>query len=181
MKEFTKEERLQKRIEILNKIITEMESENLQLTKEQLLQIGKGEKTVYDFFPELKEKVLPMSWGEIGLIDGWVIDDNDSEVYIVKGTHTTPDARSTFATENQVRSALAIAQLSQLMKVWCGDWKADWMSYESKYAIVFFKDGIEQVDCVNAAHFLAFPTADLCDRFLEAHRGLIEEYFLMYK
>lgn len=75
----------------------------------------------YEGYGELMER-----WKDLEYITGWFVETNEV-------THLTNDAAvcptfdgdymDTFATENQARSALAMAQLSQLMlRVW-GDWR----------------------------------------------------------
>lgn len=126
---------------------------------------------------ELEDK---MAWSKLSLINGYYIDA-DSAIECEYNVATRLDHRNIFATLNQAKSALAMAQLSQLMKHVNGDWKPDWSNQVTKYVIVYEKQSIETTWYVSLAAFLAFPSANIRDKFLKDHLDLINEYFLMYK
>lgn len=141
----------------------------VELSTEQLQQLGVEEKRV-------------KKWDDIGRIKGWYIDEYSS-IYNCTGYSSDATNKNIFATENQARSALAIAQLAQLMKHVNVDWKPDWNdSRQVKYTIeIMYQDVIDIYARDTTRMFIAFPTFDVAKQFLEDHRALIEEYFLMYK
>ena len=64
------------------------------------------------------------------------------------------------------------------MKEYNNGWVADWGSAtERKYVIERSNNRIENNFYFNAYRFLAFPTKELCDKFLNNFRDLIEIYF----
>lgn len=130
------------------------------------------------YIEEIKEKELPKSWEELGGVHGYYIStDSELEMGVVSDINN----QNTFATKNQARSALAMAQLSQLMKVYNDGWVPDWSDNESKYVINYFDHYIDRDYVLHSASFLAFKTEALCTLFLENFPDLIKEYFLMYK
>jgi len=69
-------------------------------------------------------------------------------------------------------------KLYLLMKAYKGDWVADWGDdHQYKYVIRGFNNGIQDYVWRNTYYFLAFPTKELCDKFLNNFRYLIEIYF----
>ena len=69
-------------------------------------------------------------------------------------------------------------KLYLLMKEYNGEWVADWGdSEERKYIIDRTENNIKPYIFRTSYAFLAFPTADLRDKFLNNFRDLIEIYF----
>ena len=131
---------------------------------------------------EIKEMKKPKritKWEDLGEIEGYIITSycNIRPYKCLTGDVT----KYLFATENQARSALAMSQLSQLMKHVNRDWKPDWSDDGIKYTIEFIGNRINTSWLKSCANFLSFPTEKIRDQFLEDHRSLIEDYFLMYK
>lgn len=144
-----------------------------------------GKSTKIELTPEQAETLGLVTkevkrWKDLGGITGWVVM-TFSKIAHVNDAYSTDIDRNVFATKNQARSALAMAQLSQLMKHVNEDWSPDWSSSTYKYAIYFINGRVHADSFINNAHFLAFPTEEIRNRFLENHRELIEEYFLMHK
>lgn len=142
----------------------------IQLTEEQVKQVKEA--------MEPKEKKI--TWEELESFDGYypfangVIQKKQNNIKV------------TFKTENQARAAIAMAKLSHLMahEYYNGDWKPDWADWEIKYIIEYdgAKNDFASVEdkCCHA-HFLAFKDKETRDRFLDHHREMIEEYFLLYQ
>lgn len=128
-------------------------------------------------FPELRKKQLPKSWEDLEEIKGWYVDP-ESEVIPINSLPTTNDNELLFKTQNQAKSAIAMAKLSQLMAVYNGDWVADWdKQYENKYCINSIRNVI-CIDCFQTTkHFLAFKDRETAEEFLNNFRKDIETYF----
>ena len=127
-------------------------------------------------FPELGKKALPKSWEELGGFDGfWVYSDFDKILIkpAANCTKNNPSNKNVFATKEQAEASIALAQLSQLMKVYNGDWVADWSDENLKY-IIYFENNkiISGVNC-NVQRFLSFKDAETRDLFLENFSDLI--------
>ena len=77
-----------------------------------------------------------------------------------------------------VRKQDAERKLYLLMKAYKGDWVADWGdNTERKYVIERRNNRIDNNSYFSAYNFLAFPNAELRDKFLNNFRDLIEIYF----
>ena len=127
---------------------------------------------------ELGIKKELKSWEELGIFDGFYID---SVCCIVKTLENSPtyDMRDIFATKKQAQSALAMAQLSQLMADLGDECDVDWGDWCVKHTIV------REYDCLVCSfehgcyQFLAFKTESVRDAFLEKHEELIKQYFMI--
>lgn len=127
---------------------------------------------------ELVEPELPDSWLNIGKIAGYYVSDH-SEIYKNTEKTTSESHQNLFATEKQAKSALAMAQLSQLMKVYNGDWNPNWRGQENKYIIMPHSNTIHKGDRNFQQYFLAFKSKELRDKFFDNFQDLIKQYFMI--
>jgi hypothetical protein len=145
---------------------------------ELLLNISNNEELqsfAKELYPELGKKQLPKSWEELSTIDGWYFDShcNIDNVISLSATRTN---KSVFATEEQAEAAIAMAQLSQLMKVYNDGWEADWSDYSQlKYCIGFERENLEIDNWIDYRHFLAFKDEETAELFLENFTELIKQ------
>ena len=151
----------------------------IELTQEQVKALAQGVVPT-----ELKEQAeaalpksrVPDSWRELKEIKGYWLD-GDSNIHSADCINA-PRHRNIFATKSQAKSALAAAQLSQLMKATNGDWVLDWEDIRTaKYCIRRYANRIEGVDWKGTYSLLAFPSAELRDEFMTKHEALIKQYF----
>lgn len=87
--------------------------------------------------------------------------------------------RGTYKTKKQAKSALAYAQLTQLMALpeYNGDWVPDWRNDEIKYIIRRYSGDIE-INCYSKTyHHISFKSSEIRDKFLENNLDLLKEYF----
>lgn len=120
----------------------------------------------------------------------------DNEKNTISGYYTYTDSRITysedhsntkenynlFATKKQAKSALAMAQISQIMAnderfggvvtddEWCGD---NW-----KYVIIKINNDLE-ISGSYRYEYLAFHTEEQANLFLEENEDLIKDYYMM--
>ncbi len=128
-------------------------------------------------YPELAKKELPKKWEELENIKGWYISSY-SQIFNTVDRRVFPQNYKVFDTENQAKSALAMAKLSQLMGDYNDGWVADWSNEgECKYCIVFVSGSVEISFIYSTKHFLAFKTEELAKEFLSNFREDIETYF----
>ena len=110
------------------------------------------------------------------LVSGWYLGSDS----VFKETHEDNTNRSTFKTEKQAKSALAYAQLTQLMALpeYNGDWNPDWeKETEDKYVIRRIKNNVVQ-DVFTTSYFhLAFKSYKIAGKFLKNNLDLLKEYF----
>lgn len=144
------------------------------------------DQVLFTNFPELNRV---NSWKELGGIRGWYVSSgSDIQEYddFTNGggiASTKSSNKNIFAFENQARSALAEAQLSQLMlNVW-GDWRPKWneRGREECVCICPYEDRHIIQTFYGRSYFLAFPTYEMAGEFYGTHKELIKEYFLKYQ
>ena len=85
-----------------------------------------------------------------------------------------------FKTKKQAASALAYAQLTQLMVLPCynGDWKPNWGDPDQiKYCIERLKNDIVKLDFICCFNFLAFKSEKVRDAFFYNHIDLIKQFY----
>ena len=130
---------------------------------------------------ELGIKKELKSWEEIGRTDGYCIDQRTGGVigFIAASTNYKHN-KTVFATKKQAQSALAMAQLSQLMADLGDECDVDWMDDdEMKFTIGRTKDRLNRNYSFESFRFLAFKTESVRDAFLEKHEELIKQYFMI--
>jgi hypothetical protein len=124
-------------------------------------------------FPEFGKKTLPKSWEEFERISGFFIDAS-SFICNVTDISVKEHNKNVFATREQAEASIALAQLSQLMKVYNDGWVADWNKYEqTKYTLTFDTNKIIKTEHGNISRFLNFKDAETRDLFLENFSDLI--------
>lgn len=91
----------------------------------------------------------------------------------------TTDGRCIFKAKKQAASALAYAQLTQLMALPCynGDWTPDWDDpSQTRYCITRMRYDIVKLDYSGYFSFLAFKSEKVRDEFYHNHMDLIEQF-----
>ena len=125
-------------------------------------------------FPELGIKPLPKTWEELDEINGFFID-NSSSIDPSGECSTCEDNKNIFATKEQAEASLALAQLSQLLKVYRNNWVPYWEDSKRKYCIYFESNLIVTTFFIASNHFLSFQDEKTRNLFLENFRDLIEQ------
>ena len=110
-------------------------------------------------------------------ISGWYLGSDD----VFKETNEENTDKSTYKTEKQAKSALAYAQLTQLMALpeYNGDWVPDWDSCSDKFIIGRYSTGFDvDCDCLTKQYYpISFKSKAIRDKFLENNYDLLKEYF----
>lgn len=130
-------------------------------------------------FKKIGPPPLSKSWEELGEIVGYHIDSfscvQKSEFF----WDCNNSNRNLFATEEQARASIALAQLTQLREVYRGGWKPDWEDMNNKYVIRKTHNSFQIDFFKSTPHFLAFQSGEIRDEFLKNFRDLIEEASLL--
>ena len=103
----------------------------------------------------------------------------DIKLYNSDIRSATSREKALFKTEKQAASALAYAQLTQLMALPCynGDWTPNWDdSNQEKYCITRMKYDIVKLDYSGYFSFLAFKSEKVRDEFYHNHMDLIRQF-----
>ena len=103
----------------------------------------------------------------------------DIRLYNIDIRSATSREKALFKTEKQAASALAYAQLTQLMALPCynGDWTPNWDDpNQEKYCITRMKYDIVKLDYSGYFSFLAFKSEKVRDEFFNNHMDLIKQF-----
>lgn len=136
-------------------------------------------------FSCIKFKPIQKRWRDDNnvIISGYYIN-KDSKIIYVPELWNVSDAYNTFATEKQVKSALAMARISQIMAnderfggvITDKEWK---YGNSCKYVIGRENNNIWTDSIYNVYYFLAFHTAEQRDLFLEENEDLVRDYLCL--
>jgi hypothetical protein len=146
---------------------------------ELLLTISNNEELqafAKELYPELGKKQLPESWEELQEIEGYYLDSDSNVKDANTGFSTHKRNKNVFANKEQAEASIAMAQLSQLMKVYNDGWEADWNNYNQlKYCIGFTRENLEIDNWIDYRHFLAFKDEETAELFIENFKELIKQ------
>lgn len=160
-----------------------METKELKIIPPKGYEIDKENST----FECIKFKPEPKRWRDTNsVVSGYYLSGNHirctpSDFY---PTEWDCSNRSVFATEKQAKSALAMAQISQIMAndkrfggvVTDEEWHCD---SSFKYTIERRNNKIQACSCCKSYSFLAFHTTEQMDLFLEENEDLIKDYLML--
>ena len=154
---------------------------SLETAKRWYEQGGEFKEMALSAFTEAELNMVRNEWEDriiaygTKLVSGWYLGSDS----VFKEKHEDNTNRSTFKTEKQAKSALAYAQLTQLMALpeYNGDWVPDWNDYEFKYIIRRYRNGLDTDDSSKTHHHISFKSAEIRDKFLENNYDLLKEYF----
>lgn len=113
-------------------------------------------------------------------IYGYLIDSDDSEVCgFEENFRASFGSKCCFKTEKQAKSALAYAQLTQLMALpeYNGDWVPNWSDDNTKFIIRRCGNQIDFDFYTKTYYPISFKKAEIRNRFLKNNLDLLKEYF----
>ena len=161
-----------------------METRNVKITLETAKrwyeQGGEFKEMALSAFTEAELNPIRNEWESkfIGKEIVGVYIAPDSCIYKMDGICHYSE-KGTYKTEKQAKSALAYAQLTQLMALpeYNGDWVPDWNDDNAKFVIRRFGNEIDLIHYLSPYHPISFKTAKIRDKFLENNLYLLKEYF----
>ncbi len=146
------------------------------------MEIDKDRSTFEEVFFKHKEKEYPIIWGELETVNGFYVEEDSSiSEYRCSVLSIKENNKNIFETKQQAKASLALAQLTQLLKAYNGDWRPNWSDgYEPKYVINYVS--VLEVNKTYTKHnLLAFYSEKVADLFLQNFKKLIKEaYPLLY-
>lgn len=164
----------------------EMKEKSITLTLEQAQKMYKKSPEMDELLlanfskEELEKPELPKSWNDLQSISGYFIALSDGDVLPCEHLSTHDRNRNVFTTLKQAQSALAMAQLSQLMKEYNDGWDPDWDDVQQyKFAIKRYRNQIFTESASVSHYFLVFKTKKLRDEFLKNFEPLIKQYYMI--
>jgi hypothetical protein len=144
---------------------------------ELLLTISNNEELqafAKELYPELGKKQLPKSWEDLEKIKGCYVDRYSYVKHTDSDCFTNENNKKVFATKEQAEASIAMAKLSQLMKVYNDGWEPDYLDEKAKYGIGYFGEILKVVIIYSTRNFLTFKDQETAVLFLENFRELIE-------
>ena len=127
----------------------------------------------------------PKSWEDAfigGSICGYLVNVLSDVKEVKVGRFASYVAKKVFKTENQAKSALAYAQITQLMALPCynGDWIPDW---ENRNEVKYFPYRANNIILSGIVYtefqHITFKSYNIYKDFLENHEDLLRQYFQM--
>lgn len=88
-----------------------------------------------------------------------------------------PDNKNVFLNEKYAKSALALAQISQLLPYY--DTDVYWGTLDPKYCICRVKKELAILPFAKHYHILAFNTEDEAERFLKHNEQLVKDFYML--
>lgn len=123
-----------------------------------------------------KKKVEVNCWENLKRVTGVYITDSSCIVPAAVGL-VKPHNHNVFLDEKYAKSALALAQISQLLPYY--DTNVDWTSDDHKYCIERIGDGIEIGAWMHRYCVLAFNTESEAYRFLKHNEQLVKDFYML--
>jgi hypothetical protein len=118
---------------------------------------------------------LIANWMDLNEVNGYYID-SFSHIEVYENRPVTAENKNVFTTANQAKSALAKAQLTQLLKSYFSGWN----NHLDNYAIFPQLNDGEFTPYYGIAvlpQFLAFRSREKAQLFYEQHKELIHSYW----
>lgn len=130
-----------------------------------------------DVLKLIKEPNYPKSWEDLESVEGWFFDFYSRKFH---NNSTAPISvnKNLFKTEKQAESALAYAQLSQLVAEMNGDWQPNWNDcMQDKYTIERENNFLMRSTRTQRFVPLAFKTEEARDFSFKHHKELWNKYY----
>lgn len=130
----------------------------------------------------LKKKPKYPKWEELKRISGYYIKCgfNISELNEFNVHDAKHFNKNVFLTKKHAKSALATAQISQLMPYYGGEiTNEEWADSSFKYVINRNYNKINTTVCFNIYYLLAFHTEEQRDEFLKNNEQLVKDYLMI--
>ena len=146
----------------------------VKITPPEGYEVDKEKSTFSEIVFKKLEPNLPMSWEELGVIEGYCISAC-SNISLLFRTNAIDANRNIFPTEEEAKAMLAMAQLCQLRDRWNDGWKANWKDDTVNYCIILFENHLAKDSYYRTNRPMVFKTEELRDKFMETFKDLLEE------
>lgn len=126
-----------------------------------------------------KKKSKYLKWEDLKSVKGYYID-KDSKIYEMAVYFGPTDSKHIFISKKHAKSALAMAQISQLLPYYGGEiTDEEWLEGKTKYTIE--KNGKKACGDkrVGTYMLLAFHTEEQRDEFLKNNEQLVKDYLMI--
>lgn len=124
-----------------------------------------------------KKKNEVNCWEDLKRVTGVYITDNSRFNPVVASGLVVPQNQNVFLNEKYAKSALALAQISQLLPYY--DTDVYWKNNDFKYCIIRTGKDIIIDKRRYLYHVLAFNSLSEAKRFLEHNEQLVKDYYML--
>ena len=151
-------------------------------TKEIRIQVPEGyeidrENSSYERIVFKKKEATIYSWEDLKKIEGYYINTNSNIAYSGGLLGPFKEHKNVFLDRKHVKSALALAQISQLLPYY--DSNVNWDRSTIKHCIVRMGNKI-YIDTWQSLYSpLAFNSREEAKRFLKYNEQLVKDYFML--
>lgn len=152
-----------------------MESEEIKIEIPKGYEIDTEKSTFENIV--FKKKPVVNCWADLPKVSGVLIMNTSSEIYAAGDFPTRFSNKNVFLNEKYAKSALAFAQISQLLPYY--DSKVNWNKYGEKYVIVRSYNSLTIDANYQVYRLLAFNTYAEAARFLKHNEQLVRDYYMM--
>ena len=151
------------------------------MEKEIKIQVPEGyeidkKKSTFEKIVFKKKESTVNCWEDIKSIDGIYIDAYSGINECVGGLNASYH-HNVFLNEKYAKSALALAQISQLFPYY--DANVDWSTDGIKYSIISESNKIVIVASWRNKQVLSFNSRKEAERFLKYNEQLVKDYFMI--
>lgn len=150
-----------------------MEPKDIKITIPKGYEIDM-EKSTFERIVFKKKKAINC-WEDLENVEG-VFITKDSCIVNYKGDNNAIN-KNVFLNEKYAKSALALAQISQLLPYY--DSNVDWDRIIVKYCILRRGNNIYIEMCQSSYYLLAFNSREEAERFLKYNEQLVKDYFML--
>lgn len=150
------------------------------MEKEIKIQVPEGyeidkEKSTFERIVFKKKKAINC-WEDLEKISGYNITTENDIVHYSR-LDVIEENKNIFLNEKFAKSALALAQISQLLPYY--DSNVDWKNVKYKYCIDKEYNKIAINQWTNIYHVLAFNSKEEAERFLKYNEQLVKDYYML--
>lgn len=149
-------------------------------TKDIKITIPKGyeidmEKSTFERIVFKKKKAINC-WEDLEKISGYGIT-TETDIVHWSGLNNIEENKNVFINEKYAKSALALAQISQLLPYY--DSNVDWRIGKYNYCINKEYNRIVIRQWAGVYHVLAFNSMEEAERFLKYNEQLVKDYYML--
>lgn len=152
-----------------------MEPKDIKITIPEGYEIDM-EKSTFERIVFKKKKATINSWEDIKELSGYWITVGSDTVHWSK-LSVIESNKNTFLNEKYAKSALALAQISQLLPYY--DSNINWNRNTIKYCIARRGNEIYIDTWQSLYNLLAFKSREEAERFLKHNEQLVKDYFML--
>ena len=156
-----------------------METKKLTITPPEGFEIDQENSTFKEIVFKKIEKEVKV-WEDIEELNGIYID-NYSNLCEIRKKNNCNNTKNIFIDEKHAKSALAMAQITQLMPYYGGEITYnEWHNPNlNKYCWVRNNNSVYSVSFTNWYQLLAFHTAKQRDEFYKNNKQLVHDYLMI--